>query len=109
MGNEAVQRCKDLNYVEVSSDDLDLLVGFSYEPGSPGRHTLANGDPGYPPVDDVIEIGEVWAVGVDISATLSQRQREEIEASVWDKWAQILEDRRESDLAASDDARRDWS
>lgn len=34
---------------------MDGLVTILYVPGSPGRHTMSNGDPGYPPEPDAIE------------------------------------------------------
>lgn len=38
------------------AEPVPVQVNFHYAPGSPGRHTLPNGDPGYPPEPDELDI-----------------------------------------------------
>jgi hypothetical protein len=45
----------------VCEEDIQVDVKFNVLPGDPGIHTYSNGDPGYPPTPDDIEIIEVRA------------------------------------------------
>ncbi len=46
-----------------SGSTYSLEISFDYSPGSPGVHTLPNGDPGYPDEPDELEITEIILVG----------------------------------------------
>jgi len=50
---------------------LDLSVDYYLYPGDPGKWTLDNGDPGYPPTPDEIEIDSITYIGGDIADFLS--------------------------------------
>jgi len=41
------------------SPTAKLVIDFDYQPGSPGVHTLPNGDPGYPETPETLEITSV--------------------------------------------------
>lgn len=43
-------------------DHQKVLVTYAYYPGHPGRHTMPNGDPGYPPepAETEIHAARVW-------------------------------------------------
>ena len=69
-----------LLYQEVTLSDLDstVIVGFTFRPGYPGRHTLSNGDPGYPDEPAEVEVSEVWVNGANIVWVLMERHMEEL-------------------------------
>jgi len=41
------------------SPTAKLVIDFDYQPGSPGVHTLPNGDPGYPETPETLEITSI--------------------------------------------------
>ncbi len=45
-----------------SGSTYSLEISFDYSPGSPGVHTLPNGDPGYPDEPDELEITDVTII-----------------------------------------------
>ena len=79
------KRLGDLDYADVTIDGIDapVTVGFAYEAGDPGVHTFPNGDPGYPPTGDCLEVSEVWLRGVDITQVLGEDARAAVEAAIF--------------------------
>jgi hypothetical protein len=51
----------------ISFKEADLHVTFDFYKGDPGVHTYSNGDPGYPPTDDDIEIISVEIGPYDVT------------------------------------------
>lgn len=45
------------------ADGPRVLLAFRYVPGTPGRHTLSNGDPGYPAEPADLEVIKLVAPG----------------------------------------------
>jgi hypothetical protein len=102
-------RDKHLEYIEVTCVELDcdVLIGVEYEPGSPGMHTMPNGDPGYPDEPPSLEVCEVWLNGADIGAVLMERVCEQLKDAAWNKMSDLQRDRMESDAAERYQAQRD--
>ena len=99
-----------LDYVEVNCAELDEMVwlGVAYEPGSPGRHTMANGDPGYPDEPPQMEVCEVWFRGADIGHVLLESVAQQLEAAAWDRIGELDQERREAQDEARAEARDAW-
>lgn len=102
-----IVRDPDLGYCTVCCDELgaDVLVGYSYEPGSPERITSGayyerTGDPGDPGDPESIEVMEVWCNGMDIAGAILERVAEQLSASALDKVHADQEYQRDSDEAA---------
>jgi hypothetical protein len=87
----------DFCWPAIAGDTVTL--GFFYQPGSPGRMYMPNGDPGYPPDPEEFEIQEVWLRGVDICPILSEEQIEDIASAAIELHA---------DQIANDHAEQRW-
>jgi hypothetical protein len=96
-----------LTYVDVNFATIDEMVtlGLDYNPGSPGVHTLRNGDPGYPDDPGSLDICEVWLNGVEIAAALHPDALIQLTESAWMQADDIDRDRAEAyyDLRNSED------
>jgi acetoin utilization deacetylase AcuC-like enzyme len=42
--------------IDINDEPVNVTIDFNYIPGDPGVHTYSNGDPGYPPTSDEIEV-----------------------------------------------------
>lgn len=98
--------------------DLRLRVDYTYYPGSPGCHTLPNGDPGYPPEPSEIDlqsveierqINGVWVrQGIELCGWLTDWRTgqfgEDLMAEADEHMCGILE--READARAADEQDR---
>ena len=95
-------RTPDLDYANVSIDGIsaDLTVGYAFEAGDPGVHTFPNGDPGYPPTGDCLEVSEVWLRGVNIAQALSEDAQAAVEAAIYSHIERRNEREAEEHLAA---------
>lgn len=69
--------------VKTITIELEVEVEFNFYPGSPGRMYMPNGDPGYPPEPDELEVLSValtTAEGkADILPYLTEAYVEELE------------------------------
>lgn len=110
--NRIVQLCEelqpsrtaDMDYCEVSTDAGDLLVGYEYSPGRPGRMYMPNGDPGYPDEPAELQIIEIWVGnGCLYWESLSESLQAEIERGV----EQHIENERERQQADAE-AGMEW-
>lgn len=52
--------------------EIEVDVDGKYYPADPGKWTLSNGDPGYPPTPAEYEINKVMWGDLDITDTLSE-------------------------------------
>ena len=74
-------------FVSRGDDCIDVVVGYDFSPGRPGRHTMPNGDPGYP--DDPAELDIYSVVDADTKAELeltveeADELQERVEVLAW--------------------------
>lgn len=101
--------------IRLPGDGWTLIIDADFEPGDPGVHTLRNGDPGYPPTGDSLEVTSVMLtrpdeLGVDLTEILAdlgllecERFIERVSEAVYAE----LERRDAQDEEARDAARED--
>jgi len=54
-------------YETIILGDQQIEVKFDYTPADPGVHTLPNGDPGYPPSPEEVEIISIHWGDIDVT------------------------------------------
>jgi len=54
-------------YETIILGDQQIEVKFDYTPADPGVHTLPNGDPGYPPSPEEVEIISIHWGDTDVT------------------------------------------
>lgn len=42
--------------IEINNEPFEVTIDFAFYPGDPGVHTYSNGDPGYPPSGDEVDV-----------------------------------------------------
>jgi hypothetical protein len=62
--------------------EIEVDVDGTYHPSDPGKWTLSNGDPGYPPEPAEYEINKVMWGDLDITKMLSGDDFNEIEYTI---------------------------
>jgi hypothetical protein len=103
------KRDKNLLYLDLTCDDLEceVVVGVEYEPGAPGVHTMANGDPGYPDEPPSLHVSEVWLNGVDIGFVLEKPVCEQLTEAAWKEIHDLERSRIEDAADERSQARRE--
>ena len=93
-------------FVSRGDECIDVVVGYDFSPGRPGRHTMPNGDPGYP--DDPSELQIYSIVDADTKAELeltveqADELQERVEGLAWEQHQKEL-DRMMGDFFADKD------
>ena len=96
--NKRVPREKGSLYFDFFLEDIPVLVEVDYEKGDPGRYTLSNGDPGYPPTPASVAVTRVWIAGWKIDspeAVFSDWQMEKWSTQAEEAITEAEADRRE--------------
>lgn len=42
--------------IDINGEPINITIDFMFYPGDKGVHTYSNGDPGYPPTGDEIDV-----------------------------------------------------
>ena len=69
-------------WVRVTLRDERRKVRVEVERGDPGCRTMRNGDPGWPPTPDDVEVMEVDGIEVE---DLTQEELDKIDEQVWEE------------------------
>jgi hypothetical protein len=96
--NLRVERVKGRWYVDSWLGDVPVLLEADYEKGDPGRHTLSNGDPGYPPTPASTSVYAVWIGGTlveDLDTIFTEWQLERWNEAAETAISEALSDRDE--------------